>query len=302
MKNSGTIFNIQHFSLHDGAGIRTVVFLKGCPLDCIWCHNPESKKSKPEILFSYDKCVGCLKCAQVCNGGCLAKADGILNINRKNCIFCGKCEEVCSFDAISLVGKSYTADEVLDELKKDDIFFGNDGGVTFSGGEPFAQPDFLLTLLKKCKEKGYNICVETSGYANEEAFKECAKYIDTFLFDIKETDNEKHKEFTGKDNGLILKNLEYLEKINANVVLRCHLIPNCNDSLEHFENIGILAQKLSCVKSVELLPYHPLGLNKLKQLGAEAKYNEQEFLKSETAERFADAVRLNTIKSVIVNV
>ena len=157
MKNSGTIFNIQHFSLHDGAGIRTVVFLKGCPLDCIWCHNPESKISKPEILFSFDKCVGCLKCAQVCNSGCLAKADGILNINRKNCIFCGKCEEVCSFDAISLVGKSYTADEVLDELKKDDIFFGNDGGVTFSGGEPFAQPDFLLTLLKKCKEKGYTL-------------------------------------------------------------------------------------------------------------------------------------------------
>jgi pyruvate formate lyase activating enzyme len=135
--------------------------------------------------------------------------------------------------------------------------------------------------------------VETSGYANEEAFKECAEYIDTFLFDIKETDNEKHKEFTGKGNGLILKNLEYLEKINANVVLRCPVIPNCNDSLEHFENIGILAQKLSCVKSVELLPYHPLGLNKLKQLGAEAKYNEQEFLNKETAERFADAVRLN---------
>lgn len=301
MKNSGTIFNIQHFSLHDGAGIRTVVFLKGCPLDCIWCHNPESKNFKPELLFSFDKCVGCLKCVNVCDSGCHSFKDGIHNINREKCVYCGKCERECSFDAISLAGKTYTADKVLEEIKKDDVFFGNDGGVTFSGGEPFAQADFLLTLLQKCKEKGYNICVETSGYANEENFKKCSEYIDTFLFDIKETDSEKHKAFTGKDNGLILKNLEFLEKINADVILRCPVIPNCNDRKAHFENIGRLAQKFSCVKSVELLPYHPLGLNKLKQLNVEPKYNEQEFLKSETVKEYAKTVRCFTEKRVTVS-
>ena len=301
MKNCGTIFNIQHFSLHDGAGIRTVVFLKGCPLDCVWCHNPESKNFSPELLFSKDKCENCLKCVEACPTGCHITENNWHKVLRENCIFCSKCEEICSFDAIRLSGKTYTADQVINELKKDDIFFADDGGVTFSGGEPFAQPQFLLTLLKKCRENGYNVCVETSGYAMEECFKECAEYIDTFLFDIKETDAKRHKEFTGKDNALILKNLDFLETINANVVLRCPVIPNCNDRKEHFENIGRLAEALLCVKSVELLPYHPLGLNKLSQLGITPEYNEQEFLSRETAEQFADTVRLFTKKPVLIS-
>lgn len=300
MENTGTVFNIQHFSLHDGPGIRTVVFLKGCPLDCIWCHNPESKAFSPQLLFSKEKCVNCGKCAQVCPHACHITGDE-RKFNRENCINCGKCADVCAADALILSGKEQTTAEIMAEISKDDIFFGDDGGVTFSGGEPFSQPKFLLGLLKACKEKGYSTCVETSGYANGYDISECAKYIDIFLYDCKETDEKRHLEFTGKGLCRILKNLNILENLKATVILRCPIIPNCNDYREHFENIGKLAEKLNCIKAVELLPYHPLGINKQKQLGTTPAYSEEKFLDKETAKDYAEVIKKFTAKSVSVS-
>lgn len=301
MQKQGVVFNIQHFSLQDGPGIRTVVFLQGCPLDCIWCHNPESKSFDPQLFFSNEKCVLCGSCVAACKEKCHIIKDGKHTINRADCIACGECDKVCSFDALRLSGKKYTVDQIMAELKKDDVFFGDDGGVTFSGGEPFAQPDFLLELLKKCKEKGYHTCVETSGYTSTKNIIEAAQYIDLFLYDCKETDSEKHKKFTGVDNDLILKNLEALQKLGAKVVLRCPIIPNCNDTEEHLMGIGRLANRFDCVTGVDLLPYHPLGLSKSKQLDIIPQYDQAEFLSKQKIMEFGEILKKNTVRPVAIS-
>ena len=301
METKGTVFNIQHFSVEDGPGIRTVVFFQGCPLDCIWCHNPESKSFKPQLFLDKEKCYKCGRCASVCKEGCHIIENGKHEIKRDRCISCGACDKECLFEALRLSGKKYTIEEVMEELEKDDVFFGNDGGVTFSGGEPFAQPEFLLELLKKCKEKGYHTCIETSGYGNPNYIKDAAQYTDLFLYDCKETDEGKHKEFTGVDNKLILKNLEVLEKEGARVLLRCPIIPNRNDRQDHLENIGKLANRMDCIIGVELLPYHPLGLSKSKQLDIIPKYTETEFLSGEKVIAFGKILKEITKKPVTIS-
>ena len=289
--NTAHIFNIQHFSLHDGEGIRTVVFFKGCPLNCIWCHNPESKSKERELSFLRDKCVGCQKCAAVCPAIVHSFSDGVHTIDRQKCTLCGKCAEACAAGALGLLGKEYTIDEVMDELAKDNVFFAHGGGVTFSGGEPFAQFDALYELLIRCKEKGYTTCIETSGFANIEDLIKAAPLIDCFLFDCKETDSIRHKEFVGAGNTKILENLAALNKIGAKVVLRCPIIPNCNDRAEHFDGIAALCERFSCITSVELLPYHPLGIAKSEQIGKEAPFAHREFLDREALAEHCEALR-----------
>lgn len=265
----GKIFNIQHFCVSDGPGIRTVVFFKGCPLNCIWCHNPESKKSEFELLFSSDKCTQCKKCTVLCPMHVHKVENNMHYIERSNCIMCGKCTKACDYSALETVGKEYTADELIEEISKDDIFFGADGGVTFSGGEPFMQFDFLYKCLKKCKQNGYSTCIETSGYAKTQDIKEAAKYTDYFLFDYKETNIKKHTEFVGVNNTLILQNLEVLNSMNAPIVLRCPIVPNFNDRHEHFIGIASVAEKYENILRVELEPYHNLGERKYIALGKE---------------------------------
>ena len=297
MEKTGNIFNIQHFSLNDGPGIRTVVFFKGCPLDCRWCHNPESKSEKKELSFLKDKCIMCGKCIKVCAHN-VHSFDGNLHIiDRDRCVFCKSCVDICVTSALEIFGKEYTAEDVMTEIEKDDIFFGDDGGVTFSGGEPFMQFDFLYELLKSCKHKGYSTCIETSGFTKTENIIKAAEYTDYFLFDCKETNAENHKIYTGADNRQILKNLEALSKIKSAVILRCPIIPGCNDRKEHFEGIAAIAEQYENILRVELEPYHSLGERKNIALGRE----EHKFKEPAENEKnlWLDAVRKHTDKKVI---
>lgn len=269
MAQIGNIFNIQHFCVNDGPGIRTVVFLKGCPLDCVWCHNPEGKKSEFELSFSFDKCTKCGKCAAICSENAHTFENGTHHIDRSKCVLCGKCAEECSYSALETVGKGYTVEELMEEISKDDIFFGEDGGITFSGGEPFMQFDFLYECLKSCKQKGYSTCIETSGFTKTDNIVKAAKYTDCFLFDYKETDKKRHIEFVGVDNKLILQNLEVLNELKASVILRCPVIPGYNDRNEHFNGIASIAKKYENILRVEIEPYHNLGERKNVALGGE---------------------------------
>lgn len=266
-KYRGIIFNIQHFSVNDGPGIRTVVFLKGCPLKCKWCHNPESKNTKPEIMFYNDKCNLCKRCVEVCCNNVHHIIDGKHIVYRENCTGCGKCAEACNASAIEQVGREYSVEEVMAELAKDDVFFGSEGGVTFSGGEPFAQFEFLYELIQRCKLKGYSVCLETSGFAQTEKILKAAEYTDYFLYDCKETDEKNHKEYIGCDMKLILKNLDELNKSGANVVLRCPVIKGVNEREEHLIKIAALAEKYKNILRIEIEPYHSFGERKYFALG-----------------------------------
>ena len=233
--------------MNDGPGIRTTVFLKGCPLSCVWCHNPESQRFEPEILFYKDKCTGCGRCR------------GITAADR---------DFVCFNGAKEICGKTVSANEVTAEVLKDKPFYENSGGgMTLSGGEPLAQYDFSLKLLKKAKENGIHTAVETCGYAEKPKILEIAKYVDLFLFDCKETDQELHKEYTGVDNKIILDNLKALSDADSKIILRCPIIPGFNDRAEHFKGISEIAGKLSGIKHIEVEPFHPLGESKYSALG-----------------------------------
>lgn len=265
--DTGIVFNIQRYSINDGPGIRTCVFLKGCPLNCLWCHNPESKCREPELSFSPAKCIGCGKCQQVCPRNCHSFANGRHLIDRVRCKNCGKCTRVC-VGALELIGKEMQASEIITEVCKDQPFYETSGGgVTFTGGEPFAQPEFLLTLLQEAKRQGLHVCVETCGFVRREALKQAIPYIDLFLYDCKETNPEQHKKFTGVDNKLILDNLDFISNLGKRIVLRCPLVPGYNDRQEHLKAIAALANKYSGIIRIDVEPYHPLGKDKAESIG-----------------------------------
>ena len=295
------IFNIQHFSIQDGPGIRTTLFFKGCPLDCAWCHNPEGKSIKPILSYLSDRCRLCGRCVDLCPSKAHKIENGLHNIDHKKCTACGKCAEECAFGALEILGKSYTVDEILVEVKKDSGFYGNDGGVTISGGEPFLQYEALIEVLKALKEKGYNICIETSGYTTEDRIKEVAKYVDIFLYDFKHTNPEKHLEFIGVSQDEILDNLYALDEVKANVILRCPIIPEINDYDEHFEGIARVANNHPSIKSIELMPYHPLGIGKSQNIGEECEYKNSEFLNADLAEKYCEIIRKCSQKPVKVS-
>lgn len=294
------LFNIQHFSLHDGPGIRTVLFFKGCPLNCIWCHNPEGKNAKPTLSYLKDKCVSCGKCTSACPVGAHQLKDGHI-ISRQKCVLCAKCADACSFGALEMLGREYTTDEILDEAEKEKIYYGDNGGVTLSGGEPFGQYDALITVLKALKEKEYHICIETSGYTSPERISEAAKYTDLFLYDYKESNDERHIKYTGVGQDKILKNLDVLDGLSTKVILRCPIIPDINDYDSHFEKIAETANKHGCIQSVELMPYHPLGISKSESIGEKYVYENDEFAEIELVEKYCKAIQKSTSKSVIVS-
>ncbi len=272
----GTVFDVKRCSLHDGPGIRTTVFLKGCPLQCLWCHNPESMSGRPEVLWQPEKCTGCGACAEVCPSGChrMDSKDGHL-FNRRNCSQCGRCAEVCLFGGLSIAGQSMSVEAVLTEVLKDKSYFETSGGgLTLSGGEPFVQADFSLALLKECKQKGLHTCVETCGFTSYENLQRAAEYTDLFLYDLKETNQEKHCEYTGQDNRLILDNLKKLSASKAKIILRCPIIPGLNDREDHFDGIAAVAVKLDSLVEINLMPYHPFAAHKRPQLGMDYSLND----------------------------
>lgn len=264
---TGIVFNIQRFCINDGPGIRTTVFFKGCPLRCVWCHNPESHSCKEELLYDADKCIGCGRCGMACPQSAHTFAS-VHKIDRKQCISCGICADKCGFNALELAGKEITVEGILAEVLQDKVFYDNSGGgVTLSGGEPLMQFDFAYELLKQAKQNGIHTCIETCGFAKTEDILKIAEFTDVFLYDWKLTNDELHKEYTGVSNRQILDNLRAVDAIGSKIILRCPIIPNVNDTEEHFLGIANVANSLENILAIEIEPYHSLGNNKYKKLG-----------------------------------
>jgi len=264
----GWVFDIQRYSINDGPGIRTTVFFKGCPLRCLWCDNPESQRSAPEMLFFEPACARCYRCLETCTSGATTvAADSSIQIDRQKCTACGRCVEVCLNQARALSGKLITAHEVLDVVRKDSLFYSNSGGgLTVSGGEPFYQPEFLKEVLRLCQEHGIHTAVETCGYARWSVVQGVLDHIDLFLFDVKHLDPETHLRLTGVDNTLILDNLRRIASRGKELILRAPLIPNCNDGPEELAALANLARELG-IKRIDIVPYHRLGERKYNRLG-----------------------------------
>ncbi|MDY7037856.1 MAG: glycyl-radical enzyme activating protein [Thermodesulfobacteriota bacterium] len=262
----GLIFKIDRFCLQDGPGIRTMVFMKGCPLRCRWCSNPESQNPYSEIMVNNIRCTQCGRCADVCPHDAIIFEHGIRKINRLKCDNCLKCADVCPTQAISAVGMHISVEEVMREVKADEIFYNNSGGgLTVSGGEPLIQWRFVNKLLKECQIEGINTAIETSGYTSKEIFEEALSYIDLVLFDVKHLTPMAHKKGTGRSNKRILENL-YLVSNMARIWLRFPIIPGYNDTEENIHDVIDLAKNIGAEK-VSLLPYHDYGAIKYKQLG-----------------------------------
>ena len=265
---SGIVFDIKHFAVHDGPGIRTTVFLKGCPLRCLWCHSPESQSPRPEVAYYPNLCISCGACVEACPNG--AQTLSTPKILRELCTGVGRCAEECYAGATIMYGREATVEDVLEEVDKDRLLYETSGGgVTLSGGEPTMQPRFAATLLGALKEHGYHTALDTSGHAEGSVFERVLAKADLVLYDLKHMDSFTHGEITGVPNGLILANLERAAGSGKTLVVRVPVIPGHNDSPENFTAMAGFLGGLKGVESVELLPYHNLGAPKYMALGRE---------------------------------
>ena len=260
---SGLIFSIKRFEINDCVGVRTTVFLKGCPLECLWCHNPEGLSKKQEIGVFSQKCIGCMDCANECE--CHLFTDSGRVFLRDKCKGCMKCADLCVSGAIVEYGKKYSAEEVLFEVLKDrEIYEKTGGGITLSGGEPMLQPDFVLELLKLAKNENLNTALDTCGYAKWENYEKVLPFVDMVLYDLKAFDPNLHKTLTGKDNTLILDNLKKISQTKTKIAVRIPLIPTLNDG--EIKKIGEFLSQLENIVEVKVLPYHNYSSNKYQSL------------------------------------
>ena len=262
------IFNIQKYSIHDGEGIRTTVFFKGCPMECKWCHNPESQSYRPDMMHNTEKCVQCGSCMAKCPQGAISIKDGMLVTSAEKCNFCESCTDACVSNAREVAGKPYTVDEIMKEIEKDKMFYEQSGGgVTLSGGEVMTQNmDYILGILKKCKRLGYRVNIDTCGHSSFENFERILPYVDTFLYDVKHMDNEIHRELTGQGNEMVLGNLEKLSEKGAKINIRMPLVEGVNSDDEHIGRVIDFLKTLK-IEKVNLLPYHNTGKSKYERMG-----------------------------------
>ena len=269
---TGLVFDIQRFAVHDGGGIRTLVFFKGCPLSCKWCQNPESMSSRPEIMRIPHFCIGCVKCVTECPEKAIHfKEDGSVKIDRDSCSLCGACVEKCYAGSMTIVGRYMTVDEVMEVVERDRLFYSTSkGGVTFSGGEPTLQSEFLISALKEAHSRGLHTAIETCAHTSSEIFAAVIEHTDLILTDIKHMDPARHKELTGVSNEQILKNLKMAADKGKTLRIRVPLIPGCNDSPENISATAAFVGSLgSAVEGLDILPYHRLGEPKWAQLDRE---------------------------------
>ncbi len=295
---TGTVFDIQRFSLHDGPGIRTIVFLKGCPLSCKWCANPESHNKKPVVMFRKDECIHCGRCLNICKQGAIS-LDNPTFIDREKCVGCGECVNVCPSGALVLKGHLMTIEQLIKELRKDATMFRRSGGgVTLSGGEPLYQHEFSTELLKACKAQGWNTAMETTGFGSIEAIQSAIPYVDNVLLDIKNIDNEMHKKYTGVSNEVILKNAVEISKI-SDTTIRVPVIPGFNYSVENIRAIAEFAKTMVGVRKIHLLPYHTFGENKYELLGEDYSLSDIKPLKPEDLYECKKAVEEQGFQCVI---
>jgi pyruvate formate lyase activating enzyme len=267
MSPKGLVFNIQRHSIHDGPGIRTILFLKGCPMSCWWCSNPESQVFTRELSFNPEKCIGCGACAEVCAEGAIRKEGKALSFERGLCVCCGRCAELCYAGARSMEGREMSAEEAVEEVCRDELFFRRSGGgLTLGGGEPLSQPEFAGAVLQGFKARGLSTAVETAACVPWENLARVIPHTDYFLFDIKHTNPEKHKRFTGADTGLIQENLEKLARLHSGIIARTPVVPGFNDSADEIFTIADRAAALG-IAEITLLPYHRYGSGKYGLLG-----------------------------------
>jgi pyruvate formate lyase activating enzyme len=271
---TGLVVDIHRFSLHDGPGIRTTVFLKGCHLSCTWCHNPEAIAHRPQLSFDPDKCTNCFRCVDACTSGAHSIVEGRHQVDFSKCTLSGACVEACPSEALVIIGKQMTAEEVLSVVLRDREYYEHSGGgVTISGGEPMTQFEFTKALLTACKAHGIHTTLDTCGHVPTERYREVLPVVDLFLYDYKETDGERHRHYTGVSNTLILQNLDMLHAAGAKVVLRCPIVPGVNDTVDHFRGIRDLSFRYPNLSGIELMPYHNMGVGKGHRVGRESRHD-----------------------------
>jgi len=264
----GMIFDIRKYSIHDGPGIRTTVFFKGCPLHCWWCHNPEGQDLRPELVYRASRCIGCNECVKNCSRRAVSVLSNRISVDRTKCLVCDDCSSVCSSDALSIAGRLMDVEEVVEEIEKDQAFYEESGGgVTFSGGEPLMQPDFLNALLVECKQRAIHTTVDTCGLAKYEIINRMGDKVDLFLFDIKTLDGRIHRRYTGVSNQQILRNLKKLSENGSQIIVSFPIVPGINDDDENVTRTAEFVRSLPNIQQVNLLPYHRAGIEKYKSLG-----------------------------------
>lgn len=295
----GVVFDIQRFSLHDGPGIRTIVFLKGCPLSCKWCSNPESQSLKPTLMYQADQCIHCGICIEVCPQGALSPGNPGF-VDRQKCIACGECEANCPAWALTIKGKSMSVQDVVRELKKDVSYYRHSGGgITISGGEPLVQAAFAAELLKACKIQGWHTAMETTGYtADERAIEDVFPFLDLVLLDVKSCDSAIHQKFTGVTTDIIRRNSVRITEL-AKTVIRVPTIPGVNASVRDFKKVCEFAKTLRGVETIHILPYHAYGENKYELMGEDYPMQGTRSLTPEEIDSYKRTVENNGFRCIV---